>query len=156
MSPISSNRPIVTNRKARHDYHIVDRVEAGIALKGTEVKSLRMGHVSLTGAFVQIIDGEAILVGMTIQPYTHGNRFNHEPERPRRLLLHQREILRLKADVEQQGHTLIPLGLFFKKRYVKVDIGICKGKKLFDKRETLKRQTSDREAARAQRTAVKR
>lgn len=147
---------IATNRKAHHDYQILDRCEAGIELRGTEVKSLRLGQVSLVGAYVQIEGVEAILSGMTIQPYEFGNRFNHESNRPRRLLLHRREILKLKVDVEQQGHTLIPLRLYFRRRVVKVEIGVCKGKKLSDKRETLKRKTSEREAARAIRTAGKR
>ncbi len=147
---------IATNRKAHHDYQILDRCEAGVELVGTEVKSLRLGQVSLIGAYVQIKGSEALLSGMTIQPYAFGNRFNHESDRPRRLLLHKREILKLKADVEQQGHTLIPLRLYFRRRHVKVEIGICRGKKLEDKRETLKRKTSDREAARAIRAVAKR
>lgn len=147
---------IATNRKAHHDYEIMERFEAGIELFGTEVKSLRQGLVSLVGAYVQITGGEAILLGMTIQPYSFGNRFNHESNRPRRLLMHKREILELKANVEQQGHTLVPLRLYFRKRSVKVEVGVCRGKKLVDKRETLKRKTSDRETARAVRAATKR
>jgi SsrA-binding protein len=158
-SAVMSSAPattIATNRKAHHDYQILEHCEAGIELRGTEVKSLRLGEVSLVGAYVQIENGEAILSGMTIQPYAFGNRFNHESDRPRRLLLHRHEVLKLKADVEQDGHTLVPLRLYFRKRVVKVEVGICRGKKLVDKRETLKRKTSDREAARAIRTAGKR
>ena len=140
---------IATNRKAHHDYQVIERLEAGIELQGTEVKSLRLGHVSLTGSYVQIEQGDAVLIGATIQPYTFGNRFNHEADRPRRLLLHKREILKLKADAEQQGHALVPLRLYFRRRSVKVEVGVCRGKKLVDKRETMKRKTSDREAARA-------
>ncbi len=156
MSSRPTNSNIATNRKAHHDFQILDHIEAGIELQGTEVKSLRLGQVSLIGAYVQITGGEAVLSGMTIQPYAFGNRYNHEADRPRRLLLHKREVLKLKADVEQQGHTLVPLKLYFRKRHVKVDIGVCRGKKLVDKRETLKRKTSDREAARALREAAKR
>ncbi len=147
MSADSAN--IATNRKAHHDYHILERLEAGVELRGTEVKSLRLGHVSLIGAYVQIENGDAVLFGAVIQPYTFGNRFNHVADRPRRLLLHKREILKLKADAEQQGHTLVPLRLYFRRRSVKVEIGICRGKKLVDKRETMRQQTSNREAARA-------
>lgn len=147
---------IATNRKAYHDYEIMERHEAGIELVGTEVKSLRLGQVSMTGAYVQIEGAQAILSGMTIQPYSHGNRFNHEAARQRRLLLHKREIDKLRADVEAAGHTLVPLRLYFRKRVVKVEIGVCRGKKLVDKRETLKKKTSTREAQRAIRAATKR
>ncbi len=140
---------IATNRKARHDYEVLERFEAGIELRGTEVKSLRQGHVSLVGSFAELEGGDVMLQGMTIQPYEFGNRFNHPPDRSRRLLLHKREILKLKAATEQKGHALIPLRLYFKGRNVKVELGLCRGKKLVDKRETLKRQTADREAGRA-------
>ncbi|MBT3193593.1 MAG: SsrA-binding protein SmpB [Verrucomicrobia bacterium] len=140
---------IASNRKALHDYHVLERFETGIELRGTEVKSLREGHVSLVGAFAQIKNGEVFLEGMTIQPYEFGNRFNHDSDRPRRLLLHKREILRLKAESEQKGHSLIPLRLYFKGRNVKVELGSCRGKNVVDKRETLKRKTADREAGRA-------
>ncbi len=153
MPGISAN--IATHRKAYHDFEVLERCEAGIELQGTEVKSLRLGQVSLIGSYVQIERSEAVLCGMTIQPYSFGNRFNHESDRPRRLLLHKREILKLKSDVEQQGHTLIPLRLYFRKRSVKVEVGVCRGKKLHDKRETIKRKTSDREAARAVRAATR-
>ena len=147
---------IATNRKAYHDFEIMERHEAGIELVGTEVKSLRLGQVSMTGAYVQIEKAQALLSGMTIQPYSHGNRFNHEAGRQRRLLLHKREIDKLRADVEAAGHTLVPLRLYFRKRVVKVEIGVCRGKKLVDKRETLKKKTSTREAQRAIRAATKR
>jgi len=140
---------IASNRKALHDYHVLERFEAGIELRGTEVKSLREGQVSLVGAFAQIVGNELILQGMTIQPYEFGNRFNHASDRPRRLLLHKREIVRLKAEAEQKGHSLIPLRLYFKGRNVKVELGSCRGKNVVDKRETLKRKTADREAGRA-------
>ena len=140
---------IASNRKALHDYEVLDRYEAGIELRGTEVKSLRLGHVSMVGSYAQVENGQLYLYGVTIQPYEYGNRFNHAPDRPRRLLLHKREILKLQAGVEQKGHSLIPLKLYFKNRRVKVELGLCRGKKLYDKRETLKRKTADREAARA-------
>jgi SsrA-binding protein len=147
---------IATNRKARHDYEVLERFEAGIELRGTEVKSLREGHVSLVGSFAEIEGGDVVLQGVTIQPYEFGNRFNHAPDRSRRLLLHKREILRLKAATEQKGHALIPLRLYFKGRHVKVELGLCRGKKQADKRETLKRQTADREAGRAVAAAQRR
>jgi SsrA-binding protein len=140
---------IASNRKALHDYEVLDRYEAGIELRGTEVKSLRLGHVSMVGSYASIENGNAILYGVTIQPYEFGNRFNHAADRPRRLLLHKREILRLQAGVEKKGHSLIPLKLYFKNQRVKVELGLCRGKKLYDKRETMKRKTADREAARA-------
>ncbi len=140
---------IASNRKAFHDYHVLERFEAGIELRGTEVKSLREGNASLIGAFAQVEGSQVILQGMTIQPYEFGNRNNHASDRPRRLLLHKREILRLKAEAEQKGNSLIPLRLYFKGRNVKVELGLCRGKNVVDKRETLKRKTADREAGRA-------
>ncbi len=140
---------IATNRKAYHDYEVLDRLEAGLALFGTEVKSLRLGHVTLTGSHVQIVKGQAFLHGVTIEPYTYGNRFNHEADRPRRLLLHRREILGLQSASERQGHTLVALRLYFRRQRVKVEIGICRGRKTADKREVLKQKSADREAARA-------
>ena len=140
---------IASNRRALHDYKVLERFEAGIELRGTEVKSLREGHVSMVGAFAQIVGDELILQGLTIELYEFGNRFNHATDRPRRLLLHKREILKLKAESEQKGHSLIPLRLYFKGRNVKVEIGSCQGKKLVDKRETLKRKTADMDAKRA-------
>jgi len=140
---------IATNRKALRDYQVVDRHEAGIELKGTEVKSIRQGDVNLTGAFARVENGEVILYHVNVAPYAQGNRFNHDPERPRRLLLHGREIVRLQAQTEQKGLTLVPLGVYIKRGKVKIELGVCKGKRLEDKRETLKRKTADREAARA-------
>jgi SsrA-binding protein len=140
---------IASNRRALHDYEVLDRYEAGIELRGTEVKSLRQGHVSMVGSYAAVENGQAVLYGITIQPYEFGNRFNHAPDRPRRLLLHKREILKLQAGVEKKGYSLIPLKLYFKNQRVKVELGLCRGKKLYDKRETLKRKTADREAARA-------
>ncbi|MCE9616640.1 MAG: SsrA-binding protein SmpB [Lentisphaerae bacterium] len=140
---------LASNRKARHDFHILNRVEAGIELRGTEVKSLRAGQANLTGAYARAENGQMWLYHLTIPAYEFGNQFNHDPERVRRLLLHKHEIDRLSALVEQQGQTLVPLGLFLKNGRVKVDLGICKGKTHGDQRETLRRRTADREAQRA-------
>ncbi len=156
MAPSADSSTIATNRRARHDYLILERFEAGIELRGTEVKSLRLGHVSLVGAFAQIEGDEIILEGMSIQSYAFGNRFNHPEKRSRRLLLHKREILKLKAEAEQKGHSLIPMRLYFKGRRVKVELAACKGKKLHDKRETIKRNTANREADRALANAKRR
>jgi len=140
---------IASNRKAFHDYEVLERYEAGVELRGTEVKSLRLGHVSMVGSYAQVEGEQVILQGLTIQPYEFGNRFNHDADRPRKLLLHKREILKLKSGVEQKGHSLVPLKIYFKNRKVKIELGVCRGKKLFDKRETLKRKSADRDAARA-------
>jgi SsrA-binding protein len=142
-------RRLISHRKALHDYQVLDRIEAGLELVGTEVKSLRQAQGSLVGAYCQIERGEAFVLGMEIPAYECGNRFNHAPKRRRRLLLHKREILRLAAHSEQQGHTLIPLSVYIKKGRVKLEVGVCRGKRQTDKRETLKRQTAQREADRA-------
>jgi SsrA-binding protein len=144
-------RDFAVNRKARRDYHVLDRIEAGIELLGTEVKSIRGSHASLVGGFAKIEEGQVWLHGLNIPPYEHGNRFNHEADRPRRLLLHRREINKLQAQAEQQGHALVPLRLYLKRGRIKVELGICRGKRHEDKRETLKQRTADREAARAMR-----
>lgn len=144
-----SHKRIATNRRAFRDYHVIERYEAGIALLGTEVKSARDGLLSLAGAFGRAGPDGIILHNMTIQPYEHGNRFNHEPDRPRRLLLHRKEIDKMRAQMEQKGNTLVPLNVYLKKGRVKVEIGLCRGKTHGDKRESLKRKTADREAARA-------
>jgi len=131
------------------DYTVLERLEAGIELWGTEVKSLRAGHLGMTGSFARVENGEMRLFGLDIPPYEHGNRFNHDPDRPRRLLLHRREIDRLQVQSEQKGHAIIPLSVYFRKGLVKVELGICKGKVRQDKRETLRRRTADRDAERA-------
>ena len=140
---------IATNRKAAHDYFILDRLEAGVALQGTEVKSLRAGMASLAGGFVRIDEGQALLIDAHIPPYEHGNRFNHDPRRPRRLLLHRKEIDRLAGQVGQRGYALIPLALYFRRGKVKLELGVCRGKVAGDKRETIRRRTAEREAERA-------
>ncbi|NCC50771.1 MAG: SsrA-binding protein SmpB [Spartobacteria bacterium] len=139
---------IATNRKARRDYMVLDQIEAGIELQGTEVKSIRAGQVSLNESYARITKGEVYLLDMHIMPYEYGNVFNHPPRRPRKLLLHRREINRLVGLVAEKGQTLIPLKMYLKRGRVKVEIGICKGKQTHDKRETLKRKTADREARR--------
>jgi SsrA-binding protein len=151
MAAQKDTRDFAVNRKARRDYEVLDRIEAGIVLLGTEVKSIRGGHASLVGGFAKIEDKQIWLYSLNIPPYEHGNRFNHEADRPRQLLLHRREIRRLQAHTEQQGHALVPLRLYLKGGHVKVEIGICKGKRHEDKRDTLKQRTADREAARAMR-----
>jgi SsrA-binding protein len=125
---------IAQNRKARHDYLIEETLEAGVALLGTEVKSCRDGRVNLTDAYAVVKDGEAWLLQCHISPYSHGNRANHEPRRPRKLLLHKDEIDLLHAKVTQEGRTLVPLRMYFKHGLVKVEIAVARGKKLYDKR----------------------
>lgn len=140
---------VAVNRKALHDYFVVERFEAGIALLGTEVKSIRNGNISLVGGFARLEDGDVLLYNLNIPPYKHGNRFNHDPARPRRLLLHGGQIGRLRVQIEQKGHTLVPLSVYIKKGWIKVELALCKGKRLSDKRETLRRRQSDQETARA-------
>ena len=137
------------NRKAHHDYFVEDHYEAGIELFGTEVKSIRMGNVNLKDAFCTIKDGQMSVNGMHVSPYEKGNIFNREPRRPRRLLMHRREIAKLFAKIKQDGYTLIPLSLYFKGPRVKVEIGLCKGKKLYDKREAAAQRDAKREMDRA-------
>ena len=127
---------IANNKKVYHDYFLEETFEAGIALAGTEVKSMRMGKCSIKESFIHIENGEVILYGMHISPYEKGNIFNRDPMRDRRLLMHKKEIIRLQAKIGQEGLTLVPLSLYFSGRNVKVEIGLCKGKKLYDKRET--------------------
>ena len=143
------NRTIAENRKAFHDYFVEESLEAGIELCGTEVKSLRVGGANLKDAWCSVVDGEMLLNGMHISPYDHGNIFNRDPLRVRRLLLHKREILRLYGITKQQGYALIPLSLYFKGSRVKVQVGLCRGKKLYDKREDAARRDMRREAERA-------
>ena len=144
-----TNRSIAANRKARHDYFVIEAMEAGIELVGTEVKSLRMGQVNLKDSWVEIEDGELLLHGMHISPYEKGNIFNKDPLRQRRLLMHKREILKLFARIKQDGYSLIPLSIYFRGPRVKLEIGLAKGKKLYDKRETAARKDAKREMDRA-------
>lgn len=140
---------IARNKRARHDYEILDTWEAGVMLAGTEVKALREGKANLTDAFGVIKDGEVFLLNLFIGAYGHGNAFNHEPTRTRKLLLHRREIRRLIGAVERQGLTLVPLDLYFKQGRVKARLALVRGKKLHDQREDLKKRDAEREIARA-------
>jgi SsrA-binding protein len=140
---------IARNKRARHDYHILDTWETGIVLSGTEVKALRQGKATLTDAYGNVRDGEIYLLNLHIGQYEQGNVFNHEPTRTRKLLMHRSEIRRLIGSVEREGLTLVPLDLHFKDGRVKVSLALAKGKKLHDKREDLKRRDDEREMARA-------
>lgn len=139
---------LAANRKARHDYLVLSTLETGIELRGTEVKAVRGGEASLLGAYARVERGELWLHHLNIPAYEYGNRFNHEPKRARRLLVHRTELRRLAASVEQEGQTLVPLSLYLKRGIVKVELAVCKGKTHGDRRETLKRRTADREAQR--------
>lgn len=145
-------KEITSNRKAFHEYFVLERFEAGIELAGTEVKSIRAGNVNLKDAFCTIKDGELFVRGMHISPYEHGNIFNKDPVRPRRLLMHKREIVKLNARIMQDGVALIPLSLYFKDSRVKVELGLCKGKKLHDKRDDIAAKDAQRDIQRALRS----
>jgi SsrA-binding protein len=143
---------VARNKRARHDYHILETWEAGVVLSGTEVKSLRQGKANLTDAYATVRDGEVFLLNLHISPYEQGNQFNHEPTRTRKLLLHRKEIRRLIGGVERQGLTLVPLELFFNARgKAKVMLALAKGKKQHDKRADERRREDEREMARAAR-----
>lgn len=137
------------NRKARHDYFVEDAYEAGIELAGTEVKSVRAGTLNLKDAYCTVKGGELFVLGMHISPYEKGNIFNKDPERPRRLLMHKREIRKLQALVKQDGYTLVPLSVYFKESRVKVEVGLCRGKKNYDKRAASAQRDAKREMDRA-------
>ena len=138
------SRVIADNRKARHDYFVIETYEAGIELFGTEVKSLRAGGVNLKDSYCEIDGGEMFALGVHISPYEQGNIFNREPLRPKKLLMHKREIMKLTGLVSRDGYTLVPLSLYFKGSYVKCSVGLCKGKKLYDKRESTAKRDADR------------
>ncbi len=145
-----SEKPVATNRKAFHDYFIEERYEAGIMLQGTEVKSLREGRVNLQDSYASVRGSEVFLHQCHISPYSHGNMMNHDPTRVRKLLLHKTEIHKLLGKTQQKGLTLIPLRIYFSKRgYAKVELGLAKGKKLYDRRETIKSREAGREVQRA-------
>jgi len=139
------SKQIANNRKAFHDYFVEERFEAGISLHGTEVKSLRAGTVNLKDAFCSIKDGEIFAQSLHISPYEKGNIFNRDPMRPKKLLMHKREIARLYGKVKQDGYAIIPLALYFKGPWVKVELGLCKGKKSYDKRDSEKGKDARRE-----------
>ncbi len=140
---------IAQNKRARHEYHVLDTYEAGIALVGTEVKSLREGAIVLKDCYAEIRDGNIYLVGAHIAPYAQGNIYNHEPERRRRLLMHKREIVKLAQQVQEKGFTLIPLKVYFKQGKAKLELGLCRGKHTFDKREAIQDREVKRELDRA-------
>jgi len=140
---------ICNNKKAFHEYFIEEKFEAGMVLQGTEVKSLRSGKANLNDAFAQVKNGEAFLNNLHISPYDFGNRENHDPDRMRKLLLHKTEITRLFGKIREQGYTLVPLRLYFKDGKVKAELGLAKGKKLYDKREDMKKKDMKRDVAQA-------
>jgi SsrA-binding protein len=142
---------IANNKKAYHEYFVDEVFEAGLALQGTEVKSIRMGQVSIKESYCRIRSGEVFVDNMNISPYEQGNRENHDPLRSRKLLLNRYEIDKLIKKVDEKGLTLVPTKIYFKDSRAKLEIGVCRGKKLYDKRETLKRKQADREASRAMR-----
>ena len=146
----STEKVVATNRKAFHDYFIEDKFEAGIVLQGTEVKSLREGRVNLQDSFASVREGEMFLHNCHVSPYSHGNIMNHDPTRVRKLLLHKTEINKLLGKTQQKGLTLIPLRIYFSKRgHAKVELGLAKGKKLYDRRESIKAREAGREVQRA-------
>ncbi len=146
-----SRKTLATNRKAFRDYFVEERIEAGLELTGTEVKSLRAGDVNLAGAFARVVDQQAVIFGMHIKPYAFGNQFNHDPERPRRLLLHRREIRMLRVKLEQKGLAVVPLSIYFRRGKAKLELGLCRGKQKADKRQDDKTRTANREMQRAMR-----
>ena len=155
---MAEKRPIKTvaqNKKAYHDYFVDERYEAGIALFGTEVKSIRMGAVNLKDAYCSLKNGELYVLGMHVSPYEKGNIFNREPRRDRKLLMHKREIMKLGGLVTQKGYTLVPLSLYFSGKNVKVEIGLCRGKKLYDKRDSLAEKQANREMDRRMKDSSK-
>lgn len=148
MSKEKSSRMIANNKKAYHDYFIEDKYEAGISLAGTEVKSLRMGKCSVKESFIRIEKGEVYIYGMHISPYEKGNIFNKDPLRVRKLLLHDYEIRKMEAKIKEKGYTLVPLQVYFKGSLVKVEVGLARGKKLYDKRQDIAKKDQRREAER--------
>ncbi|MBE6536494.1 MAG: SsrA-binding protein SmpB [Ruminococcaceae bacterium] len=144
MSEKIQTKTIADNRKARHDYFVIESFEAGVELFGTEVKSLRAGGVNLKDSYCEIDKGELFALGVHISPYEQGNIFNKDPLRPKKLLMHKREIMRLAGLVSREGYTLVPLSLYFKGSYVKMALGLCKGKKLYDKRDDIAKRDANR------------
>lgn len=152
MAKARGTKQIAANRKAYHDFFVDERYEAGISLVGTEVKSLRAGQVNLKDSYCSITDGELVVNGMHISPYEKGNVFNRDPRRIRKLLMHKKEILKLSSLVSQKGYTLIPLSLYFKDSKVKVELGLCRGKKLYDKRDAEAVKQAERDSERIRKT----
>jgi SsrA-binding protein len=145
----AGDRVVTSNRRAFHEYHIVESIEAGIVLTGTEIKSIRDGKATIAEAYARFDNGELWLIGSNISPYSHGNRANHDPGRPRKLLVHRRELGRLRIAIEQKGLTLVPLRLHLKHGLAKLDVGVARGKKLYDKRATESERQSQRDLQRA-------
>ena len=143
-----SEKLIANNKKAYHDYFIEDKIEAGICLQGTEVKSLRLGKCSIKESYIKITNGEVFIIGMHIDTYENGNIYNHEETRTRKLLLKKSEILKLQQQVDKNGYTLVPLRIYFSNQYAKVEIGLAKGKKKYDKRQSLKEKDMKRQIER--------
>jgi len=143
---VENVRVACQNRKARYEYEILDSIEAGIVLLGTEIKSIRQSHVSLDGSYAIVQDGQLLLIGCNVEPYSHGNIYNHQPKRNRILLLHKREIKKFAEQAKIKGLTLVPLSIYLKKGIAKVELAVCKGKQLHDKRQSIK----DRDFARTQ------
>lgn len=152
----SGEKLIASNKKAFHDYFILEKFEAGVVLTGTEVKALREGRANLVDSYVIVKGGEAFLLNTHVSPYAHGNRENHDPTRTRKLLLHRKEIDELSEQITHKGLTVVPLRLFFKQGKVKVEIGVARGKKLHDKRDTEKQKEADRERSAAMKEFVRR
>ncbi|HXG65470.1 MAG TPA: SsrA-binding protein SmpB [Blastocatellia bacterium] len=151
---VNQNKVVATNREAYHNYHILETYECGIALTGTEVKSIREGRCNLKDSYAQMRQGEAWLLNAHISPYSHGNRENHDPTRTRKLLMHKSEIERLAGKAQERGLTLVPTKLYLKNGRVKVELAVAKGKKLYDKRETERRREADREARAAMKSKI--
>lgn len=148
MARVKNSNSLAENRKARHDYFVEETIEAGIALVGTEVKSIRKGRANIKEAYAQVVNGEIIIYGMHISPYEEGNIFNVDPLRPKKLLLHKAEIRRIEGMLNQQGLTLIPLSMYLKNGRVKINLGICKGKKNYDKRDAMLEKAHKRDIER--------
>jgi SsrA-binding protein len=142
---MSADKEIINNRQAYHEYHVLDKYEAGVVLQGTEVKSIMAGRVQLKDSYVAVKEGEVWLFNAHISPYSHGNRQNHDPLRTRKLLLHRREIEKLEKETTQKGMTLVVTAIYWKNGRIKFEVGVAKGKKLYDKRETEMRKTLDKE-----------
>jgi SsrA-binding protein len=154
MESMDAVNTVTKNKKAYHEYHILETFEAGIELVGTEVKSIRAGQINLTDSYARVRNNELWLIGAHISPYEQGNIFNHDPLRERKLLMHSREIVKIRRSIEEKGLTLIPVGVYFKHGRAKVELGIGKGKKLYDKREDNATRDAKREMDRARKKAV--
>ncbi len=144
-----SEKVITVNRQARRDYEVLEKYEAGIALRGTEVKSLRAGRANLKNSYARVMNGEVFLLGAHINEYEQGNRYNHEPKRDRKLLLHKRQIIRVNSKISERGLTLVPLRMYFRRGKVKVELGLARGRRLPSKREELRKRVLDREMEKA-------